>query len=225
MLEFPGGYIGRVNIQQLCKEHGVGEKIALLLKNTAPWGSFNPCATESKYIEKPLRIQPMKLVWRERLLKGHGVDNFDKVAHRQLIEELATNGTLPSVGPTTIEAPPMDDMLVFDLETASSEENPGVFDVMHTILSNSDAELPHDMLETNGKLIKFIWGDLCFLDLCFSTISSLKSACKAYAIETQKTELPHRYLQKRFNRCDILTALVLLHTYLPLTPARFVDFL
>ena len=121
----------------------------------------------------------------------------------------------------------MDDVLVFDLETASSEENPGIFEtyavgwrtstesgqliaetqddlkggllqrfldllktkgaevaaqgneedvrgktqprylqvyayngsrfdnlaIMHTILSNSDAELPHDMLETNGKLI------------------------------------------------------------------------
>lgn len=63
------------------------------------------------------------------------------------------------------------------------------------------------MLEPNVKLIKFIWGDLCFLDLCLLTMSSLKSACKAYAIETQKLELPHRYLQNRFNRGDILAAL------------------
>ena len=78
---------------------------------------------------------------------------------------------------------------------------------MHTILSNSDAELPHDMLETNGKLIKFIWGVLCFLDLCLPPMSSLKKACKAYAIETQKLELPHRYLQNRINRGDILAAM------------------
>ena len=56
---------------------------------------------------------------------------------------------------------------------------------MHTIISNNDAKLPHDMLETNGKLIQFIWGDLCFLDLCLLTMSSLKSACKVYEIETQ----------------------------------------
>ena len=78
---------------------------------------------------------------------------------------------------------------------------------MHTILSNSDAKLPHDMLETNGKLIRFIWKDLRFLDLCLLTMSSLKSACKAYSIETQKLELPHSYLQNRLNRGDILAAL------------------
>ena len=38
-------------------------------------------------------------------------------------------------------------------------------------------------------------------------MSSLKKACKAYAIETQKLELPHRYLANRINRGDILAAL------------------
>ena len=73
--------------------------------------------TEIKHIERPLRIQPIKSLWRERLLKDHEVDKFDKVAQNQLIERLTDEGTLPSVGPTTIEAPSMDDVLVFDLES------------------------------------------------------------------------------------------------------------
>ena len=37
--------------------------------------------------------------------------------------------------------------------------------------------------------------------------SDLVGEGRAYAIETQKVELPHRYLQNRFNRGDILAAL------------------
>lgn len=81
-------YIHQTNIQRLCKAHGVGAKIASLLENSAPWDAFNPRATETKHIEKPLRIQPIKSLWRERIFKEHGVDKFDKVAQSQLIEEL-----------------------------------------------------------------------------------------------------------------------------------------
>jgi hypothetical protein len=44
-------YIDQSNIQRLCKAHGVGDKIAALLKNTAPWDSFNPRATETRNVE------------------------------------------------------------------------------------------------------------------------------------------------------------------------------
>ena len=99
-----------------------------MLENTAPWDAFSPRATETKHIEKTLRIQPIKTFWRERVFNEHSVGKFDKVAQRQLIDKLTTEGTLPNVGPTAIEAPSMDDVLVFDLETASSEENAGIFE-------------------------------------------------------------------------------------------------
>lgn len=76
-------------------------------------------------------------------------------------------------------------------------------DCIHSILANS-SETPTDQLESNGKFISFKWQDLIFRDACLITMSSLSSACTAFAIETSKGSLPHLYLQNCKSEGEIL---------------------
>lgn len=78
--------------------------------------------------------------------------------------------------------------------------------IMYRILADSQ-ETPSDLLESNGKLIRFTWGNCVFMDLCLLTMSSLKAACNSYGIKTQKGELPHQYLQGHADLQSVLRAL------------------
>ena len=85
------------------------------------------------------------------MFKEHDVDKFDKVAQRQLIEKLTIEDALPSVGPKPIEAPTVGDVLVFDLETASSEEDPGIFET-YAVGRRTSAESGQLIAETPDDL-------------------------------------------------------------------------
>jgi predicted GIY-YIG superfamily endonuclease len=80
---------------------------------------------------------------------------------------------------------------------------------IHSILANTTNkdDLPTDQLESNGKFISFTWKGLIFRDSCLITMSSLKSACTAWGLETSKGYLPHRYLQNCQDEAEVLTRL------------------
>ena len=67
--------------------------------------------------------------------------------------------------------------------------------VIYEILARSKKDVPTDPLETNGKMIRFEYNGLVFVDLCLITMSSLRKACNSYGIVTQKGDFPHRLLQ------------------------------
>jgi len=77
---------------------------------------------------------------------------------------------------------------------------------IHSILAHS-ADVPTDQLESNGKFISFTWNGLIFRDSCLITMSSLKSACTAWGLETSKGYLPHRYLQNCKDAAEVLDRL------------------
>tara|TARA_R100000951_G_scaffold3916_1_gene4975 strand:+ start:1457 stop:6322 length:4866 start_codon:yes stop_codon:yes gene_type:complete len=77
---------------------------------------------------------------------------------------------------------------------------------IHSILANSK-DVPEDQLESNGKFISFTWSGLIFRDSCLITMSSLKSACTAWGLETSKGYLPHRYLQNCKDEAEVLSRL------------------
>ena len=78
--------------------------------------------------------------------------------------------------------------------------------IIYEILART-TEVPTDVLESNGKMIRFQYQGLVFLDLCLITMSTLASACNAYGIPTQKGDFPHRLLQNLQSQQAIIDAL------------------
>jgi predicted GIY-YIG superfamily endonuclease len=76
--------------------------------------------------------------------------------------------------------------------------------VMYEALARSDSIPITDALISNGKIIKFTYGKLVFMDLCLITMDSLKRASMAYGIAASKGDLPHAYYQNCRDKHDLI---------------------